>query len=78
VNLTCEDLRNLLYEHHAGELVVEVCESFEAHLVGCANCLNLVQSYQTTVKIVRSMPRCGLPTAVESRLRNALKSYLGE
>lgn len=78
MNLTCEDLRNLLYEYHAGELVVEVYESFETHLVGCANCLYFVESYRHTVKVVRSLPRCGLPAAVETRLRAALKECLGE
>lgn len=78
MTLTCDALRELLYDHHAEELVVEVHEQFEAHLVICANCLHFVESYRHTVKVVRRLPRCGLPESVEARLRAALREHLGE
>jgi hypothetical protein len=76
VNLTCETLRELIFEHHAGELVVEVREEFELHLVKCANCLHLVESYRHTVTVVRRLPKCGLPEGVEARLREKMKRHL--
>jgi anti-sigma factor RsiW len=76
VNLTCDRLRELLYDHHSGELVVEVREEFELHLVQCENCLHLVESYRHTVTVVRKLPRCGLPANVEANLRAKLKEHL--
>jgi hypothetical protein len=78
VSLTCERLRELLFDHHAGELEVEHQESFQVHLDGCENCTNYVASYTHTVKITRKLPRCTkLPADVEARLREVLKDHLG-
>jgi hypothetical protein len=76
MNLTCDGIREHLLDHHAGELVVEIQESFEAHLVICENCLHFVASYRHTVKLTRALPRCELPAAVEARLRARLKDHL--
>lgn len=78
MNLTCDELRELLYDHHEGELVVEKHDYFQAHLVTCAHCVHYVESYTHTVRVVRKLPRCGLPNDVEARLRAALKDCLGE
>ncbi|MFO0805945.1 MAG: hypothetical protein U0791_22805 [Gemmataceae bacterium] len=78
MTFTCESLREHLYEHHAGELVVELREQFELHLVKCANCLHLVESYRHTVTVVKRLPRCGLPAGTEERLRAALREHLAE
>lgn len=76
MNFTCESLRDCLYEHQAGELVVEVREQFDLHLVSCANCLHLVESYRHTIRLVRRLPSCELPKNVEERLRAALREHL--
>jgi hypothetical protein len=76
MNLTCEQLRELLYEHHAGELDVEVTESFETHVKSCNNCNYYVESYVHTVKVVRKLPKCGLPSDAEARMRAKLKDHL--
>ncbi len=78
MNLTCEELLQLLYDHHEGELAIEVRESFEAHLVICRDCTHYVESYTHTVRIVRKLPRCGIPQDVEARLRAKLSEHLGE
>jgi len=76
MTVTCESLREYLYDHHCGELVVEVREQFDLHVVSCANCLHFVESYRHTVTVVKRMPRCELPTTVEARLRAALREHL--
>jgi anti-sigma factor RsiW len=77
MNLTCDGIREHLLDHCAGELVVEIRESFEAHLGICENCLHYVESYRHTVKVMRALPRCELPAAVEERLRARLREHLG-
>ena len=79
MSLTCEELRNLLFDHHAGELAVEHHDSFQAHLKDCENCTYYVESYTHTVKITRKLPKSGpLPKDVEARLRELLKEHLGK
>lgn len=78
MTLTCETLREHLYDHHAGELVVEIRERLELHLKACPNCLHLVESYRHTVAVVKRLPRCGLPAGMEERLRAALREHLAE
>lgn len=78
MNLTCEELLQLLYDHHEGSLAIEVRESFAAHLVICRDCTHYVESYTHTVRIVRKLPRCALPHEMEARLRAKLSEYLGK
>ena len=78
MNLTCEELLQLLYDHHEGGLAIEVRKSFAAHLVICRDCTHYVESYTHTVRIVRKLPRCGIPQDVEARLRAKLSEHLGE
>ena len=78
MNLTCDQLRELLYDQHAGELKVEHHESFQSHLEQSRDCTYYVESYTHTVKIVRKLPPCGLPPDAEARMRAALKEHLKE
>lgn len=78
VELTCDELRALLGDHHDGELAAEKHESFQLHLKGCQECGYYLESYTHTVTVVKKLPRCGpLPAAVEAKLREALKEHLG-
>lgn len=76
VTLTCDQLRNLLGDHVAGELA-ERQESFELHLKSCQDCGFYLESYTHTVKVVKKLPKCALPAATEAKLRAALKDHLG-
>jgi hypothetical protein len=78
VNLTCDELRALIGDHHDGELQVEKRESFQLHLKGCQDCGFYLESYTHTVKVVKKLPSCGpLPAAVEARLREAIRQRCG-
>lgn len=76
--MTCDEFRDLLSDHHAGELVVEIKERFEVHRGSCPDCGPYHESFTHTVKITARLPKAGpLPPAVEARLREVLKDYLG-
>lgn len=76
--MTCQEFRDLLSDHHAGELEVEIKEKFEVHRDGCEHCGPYHESYTRTVTISGRLPKGGpLPPAVEARLREVLKDYLG-
>jgi anti-sigma factor RsiW len=76
--MTCDELVAALVDFLGGELVVEVRETFEVHIRGCARCEAYVATYTHTMRLTRALPRCGaLPPDVEARLRKALESELG-
>ena len=77
VNLTCDELRALVGDHLDGDLPGEKQDSFALHIQTCENCGYYVESYTHTVKVVKKLPRCGLPPATEAKLRAALYEHFG-
>lgn len=76
--MTCDELVAALVDFLGGELVVEVRETVEVHIRGCARCEAYVATYTHTTRLTRALPRCGpLPPDVEARLRKALEAELG-
>ena len=76
MTLTCAEMIEWLYEFFEGELVEERLESFQIHIAGCSQCGNYVQTYQHTVRMTRSLPRCGpLPTAFAAKLQAMLEAH---
>ena len=79
MSMTCEEFRKLMGDHLGDELVTEIREKFETHRTGCESCGVFLDTYTYTVKITRKLPRCSpLPAAVEARLRERCKEFLGE
>src|SRR5262249_16935237 len=74
--VSCDELIEKLMDYLDGELVEEQRTLVEVHLDSCPNCPSYVETYTHTVRVVRRLPRCGLPPAVEQRLRAALKEHL--
>jgi hypothetical protein len=57
--------------------VVEQRQTVEFHMTGCKDCTIRVETYRTTVRLARALPRCDrLPPPVEERLRKALEPEL--
>jgi len=77
--VTCEELLELILDYVGGELVVEQTRTVEVHLAGCPNCTIRIETYRQTIKLAKSLPKCGkLPAAVEERLRKALEPELAK
>ena len=75
--MTCDELVAMLVDFLGGELVVEHRESFELHVRGCPKCEAYIATYTHTVRVVRALPKCGLPQAFEARLRQVIEPELG-
>lgn len=76
--MTCDEFRDHLTDHHHDELEVEIREKFEVHRTTCPDCDAYHESYTHTVTLTGRLPKGGpLPAAVEARLREVLKDYLG-
>jgi anti-sigma factor RsiW len=74
--VTCDELIDKLMDYLDGEMVEEQRTRALVHLDGCPNCTAYIETYTHTVRVVRKLPRCGLPAGVEQRLREALKDHL--
>lgn len=74
--MTCDDLLDKIMDYLDGEMVEEQRTLATVHLGGCPNCTVLIETYTHTVRVVKKLPRCGLPAGVEERLRAALKDHL--
>jgi anti-sigma factor RsiW len=76
--VNCDELMAALVDYLGGELVVEHRETFEVHVRGCPKCEAYVATYTHTVRVVRTLPKCGsLPPDFEARLRKVLEPELG-
>ncbi|OWK43623.1 anti-sigma factor family protein [Fimbriiglobus ruber] len=77
MNLSCQDVTDLLAEIFDRSLPVEVQTFVERHVHTCPDCGHRVDTYRATVVISRSLPKCDrlvpLPPAFEERLRTLLR-----
>jgi hypothetical protein len=78
--MTCTELMDALVDYLGGELVVERKDSFDVHVSGCPKCESYVATYTHTVRITRTLPRCGkaLPPDFEAKLKKAIADELGK
>ena len=68
----CQDLVGLLADYVERQLPTAVHASLERHLSACPRCVAQVQSYQSTVSLLRTIRDDELPP----ELRCTLKSFL--
>ena len=50
--MTCQDFADFLVDYVDGELPVLVRQQFEAHLGECPACVNYLQQYRDTIRLV--------------------------
>ena len=51
--MTCQEISDFPLEYRAGGLTADDHTAFEAHLAGCACCVEYLSSYEATVRMVR-------------------------
>jgi anti-sigma factor RsiW len=51
--MTCRELIDFIADHLAGDLDPAARRTFDDHLRGCPECVAYLQSYETTVRLVR-------------------------
>ena len=68
----CQDLVGLLADYVERQLPPAIHASLERHLSACPRCVAQVQSYQSTVSLLRTIKDDELPP----ELRCTLKSFL--
>ncbi len=65
----CHDIVGLLADYVERQLSPEVHASLQAHLSSCPRCLAQLQTYQSTVSLLRSIREEDLPEELRLRLK---------
>jgi hypothetical protein len=68
MNPQCQEMLKLLLDFVDGTLEHDRDEEFRRHLCGCLPCYVYLQTYETTIRITRSLPKCQMPKECEQRL----------
>ena len=72
--MACARIVALLSEYLDGRLPADAQRDLEAHLGGCSECTTFVQSFRSTVTLLRSLTDDDLP----EELRVRLKAFLDD
>jgi anti-sigma factor (TIGR02949 family) len=77
---SCREVFALLSEYLDHELSAETCEEIEAHLAGCAPCIEFLNSLKRTVKLCHNCESGEAPRPLSAgereQLLSAYRTYL--
>lgn len=69
MNTVCVEIVTLMIDYVDGDLPADKREEFERHMCGCMPCFVYLETYQTTIRLTRALPKCDpLPAEMEGRL----------
>jgi anti-sigma factor RsiW len=68
----CREVFSLLSEYLNLELPPEACREMEAHIAGCAPCVEFTESLRKTVELCRQYRPEAMPTPLEAAAREQL------
>lgn len=68
----CRDVFSLLSEYLNLELPPEACQEIEAHIAGCAPCVEFTESLRKTVELCRRYRPAELPQPLGKNAREEL------
>ena len=69
---SCKDIFAALSEYLDLELPPDACEKIQAHLAGCAPCVEFVESLRKTVELCRQYQPSELPAPIGKQAREQL------
>ena len=74
--LECVDIETLVDYYVDSELPAELLPKFQAHLMRCHSCRELVDDVLAIVDVARTLGNQALPSGVKDRLREHLKEQV--
>lgn len=75
--ITCSDVEAMLYDYTEGELPESVRMRLDDHIQACPECGELVDTYQLTVDLAKTLAPAKFSKGLQERLRSALNQRLG-
>ncbi len=71
-NESCKEVFALLSQYLDLELPPESCQEIEAHLSGCAPCVEFVNSLRKTIELCRAYEPSEMPAPLSAEARSEL------
>lgn len=71
-NADCKAMFARLSEFLDAELPVESCEQIQAHIAGCAPCVNFVESLKRSIALCREYEDTAAPAPLKEEAREEL------
>ena len=68
----CQEIFALLSEYLDAELPAQTCEEIQAHLSGCAPCIEFLESLKRTIRLCRDYQTGESPAPLEPGARQEL------
>jgi Putative zinc-finger len=75
--LSCSDVEELVDPYVDAELPLCICTKFQAHLMRCPTCAELVDDVVTIVEVARTLGSQVMPGGISERLRAHLAKEVG-
>jgi hypothetical protein len=70
--LTCQQVTDTILDYLTGDMRPEISKLFANHLQGCADCLAFFNTYNSTVRVTRSLTYDDIPDEMRTRIRQFL------
>jgi anti-sigma factor RsiW len=77
IEVTCRDGAALLMDYLEGALPADGQAAVDAHLAGCAKCVEFVRAYRETPRILRDSTAFEVPGGLSESLRRFLAARRG-
>jgi len=75
VQLSCQELVELVTDYLEGALDERDLRAFEAHLAGCDGCTEYLDEMRTTIRVVGTLTPNDLTQAAETALLQAFRDW---
>ena len=75
--LNCATVEEYISLYLDGELDSDISENISFHVEGCGTCSSLIDDLRNILEIAKTLNGTPIPSAVSTRLRNALKEQVG-
>lgn len=78
VDLTCQQVTDLILNYARGELPPRTAVALKAHLRGCPDCVAFLATYTKTIQATNSFRYETIPPTMRTRIRHFLRTKIAE
>ncbi|NJD68073.1 MAG: hypothetical protein C3F12_11325 [Candidatus Methylomirabilota bacterium] len=78
VDLTCQQVTDLILNYVRGELPPQATLALKAHLRECPDCVAFLATYTKTIQAARSLQYETIPPTMRRRIRHFLRTKISE
>lgn len=75
--LTCQDIKSILFEYFDEEIEEEIFYQIERHRISCLACTKLIRSYRLVIKYLKIIEEEDVPEEVHRKLLRKIEDASG-